>query len=295
MAQFEGGQYKVQLKSPDGKTTETVALEDLTNIQKEQFRASMDMAKDVDGMDEKDIAYKSMTFLEMIAGAEISSEVALKTGLSKDLQKLSDNAIEMTRDSSIVLSSVMKSIGGSLSIFASTLITGEDDMNKVMGDFSAVWAKTTTLIEESELGKWFQEATAPGDGGVNTTINNPNVNTSFEEVDDHFYSGRATVIPANPAHKSFVTSEIDNMYVTPGDLGKGDLFSDVIGGGGGTNKQEVTVKVDVSGTLDAFGIKPSDIVNDLQLMYRLKNELDVTEIAGKAAGGLLANPRTQLV
>jgi hypothetical protein len=69
MSQFENGQYSVKLKSPDGKTSETIALEDLTAIQKEQFRTSMEAQGAVDGLDEKDIAYKSMTLLEQIAGS----------------------------------------------------------------------------------------------------------------------------------------------------------------------------------------------------------------------------------
>jgi len=229
-----------------------------------------------------------MTFLELIAGAEVSSETALKVGLSKDLQKLSDNAIEMTRDSSIILSSVMESIGGSLSVFAATLISGEDDMDKVMGDFSDVWSETTKKIKESALGKWFEEATVSEDKGAD------GYQTGQENITikDHFYSGRATVIPANPAHERFVTSDFDNMYITPGDLGKGELFGAGGAGGGGTNKHEVTVKVDVSGTITPLGIKASDIVNDHQLMMALKNQLDLTDLTGKAVGGLLSTPQT---
>ena len=296
MAQFEDGQYKVQLKNPDTKSMDTIALEDLTNAQKEQFRASMAGQEAVDGMDEKDIAYKSMTFLEQIANAEVSSEVALKTGLSTDLQALSDNAIEMTRDTSKVFSGVMGDVGEAFSLLGKTLITGEEDMDKVMEDFTGIWAETTEMITNSELGKWFDEVISPDDAGGNEKASFQNLIPGYNEgaktipVKDHFYSGRATVIPTNPQHESFVTSEFDNMYVTPGELGKGDLF-----GGGGTNKQEVTVKVDVSGTLDALGIKASDLVNDHQLMMILKNQLDLTDITGKAAGGLLTAPKTTLV
>ena len=109
----------------------------------------------VDGMDEKDIAYKSMTFLEQIAGAEVSSEVALKTGLSTELQALSDNSIQTTREISKSFSKVMGDVGETFSLIGKTLITGEEDMDKVMEDFTKIWSETSDKIQKSELGKWF--------------------------------------------------------------------------------------------------------------------------------------------
>tara|TARA_R110002051_G_scaffold280554_1_gene342157 strand:+ start:1657 stop:3939 length:2283 start_codon:yes stop_codon:yes gene_type:complete len=295
MAQFENGQYVVDVKN-DQDEINTVALEDLTTTQKALLKKSMSEKGDIDGLDEKDIAYKSMTFLEQIAAAEASSEVAFKTGLSTDLQDLSDNSIQMTRDISKEFSRVTGDIGETLSLLGKTIITGEEDMDKVMKDFTTIWAETSDKIQKSELGKWFGEVISPDDAGGDGKQKFVNSYETYggdgpsTKVKDHFYSGRATVIPSNPAHERFVTSEFDNMYITPGELGKGEL-----GGGGGTNKQEVTVKVDISGTLDAFGIKASDIVNDHQLMMTLKNQLDLTDITGKAAVGLLTQPKTALV
>jgi len=282
MAQFEGGQYKVQLKSPDGKSSETIALEDLTDIQKEQFRKSMKGQEAVDGMDEKDIAYKSMTFLEQIAGAEVSSEVALKTGLSTDLQALSDNTIQMTRDTSEVFSKVMGDVGETFSLIGKTLITGEENMETVMADFTEIWSETSERIQNSELGKWFDNVIAPDDvegGGKEYTNFKDGRGTVPKEKQDAFYSGRATVIPENPAHESFVTQDFDNMYVTSEELGKGELF----GGSGGANKHDINVKVSIDGTLTALGIKASDLINDHQLMMNLKNQLDLTDVTGKAS------------
>jgi len=293
MAQFEGGQYKVQLKNPDTKSIDTIALEDLTDIQKEQFRASMKAKGAIDGMDEKDIAYKSMTFLQQIAGAEKSGEVALNKGISRDLQDLNDNAINMTRDTSEVFSTVMESVGSTFAVIGKTLVTGEEDMDKVMNEFSDVWSKTTTLITDSKLGQWFGEAGKTIEAGatVETFINNEDGSTSkVPEVKDHFYSGRATVIPSNPAHESFVTKDYDNMYITPGDLGKGELFGGGGGGGtGGGGKYDINVNVVVGGTLQTLGFKPSDIIDDHQFLMNLKSRLDLTSMTGKAVDGVLTN------
>ena len=288
MAQFENGQYKVQLKSPDGKTSETIALEDLTAIQKEQFRTSMEAQGAVDGLDEKDIAYKSMTLLEQIAGVEVSTEVALKTGMSSELQDLSDNSIKMTRDASKVLSEVMKSVGGTLSVVAKTIVTGEENMDKVLGDFAAVWSKTSDQIQESGLGKWFNEAVAPG-GDTTFNADNDGGGTTYNipTEKDAFTSGAALIIPKDQSQTPYMTSSFDNTYTTP-DLGYGEIGNSMPSEGK-TNKHEVSVNVTVNGMLKSLGFKSSDIINDHQLMMALKKQLDITDLTGKAVGGVLTS------
>jgi hypothetical protein len=288
MSQFENGQYSVKLKSPDGKTSETIALEDLTAIQKEQFRTSMEAQGAVDGLDEKDIAYKSMTLLEQIAGVEVSTEVALKTGMSSELQDLSDNSIKMTRDASKVLSEVMKSVGGTLSVVAKTIVTGEENMDKVLGDFAAVWSKTSDQIQESGLGKWFNEAVAPG-GDTTFNADNDGGGTTYNipTEKDAFTSGAALIIPKDQSQTPYMTSSFDNTYTTP-DLGYGEIGNSMPSEGK-TNKHDINVNIVVGGTLQTLGFKPSDLINDHQLMMSLKHQLDLTSMTGKAVEGVLAS------
>jgi hypothetical protein len=288
MSQFENGQYSVKLKSPDGKTSETIALEDLTAIQKEQFRTSMEAQGAVDGLDEKDIAYKSMTLLEQIAGVEVSTEVALKTGMSSELQDLSDNSIKMTRDASKVLSEVMKSVGGTLSVVAKTIVTGEENMDKVLGDFAAVWSKTSDQIQESGLGKWFNEAVVPG-GDTTFNADNDGGGTTYNipTEKDAFTSGAALIIPKDQSQTPYMTSSFDNTYTTP-DLGYGEIGNSMPSEGK-TNKHDINVNIVVGGTLQTLGFKPSDLINDHQLMMSLKHQLDLTSMTGKAVEGVLAS------
>ena len=84
-----------------------------------------------------------------------------------------------------------------------------------------------------------------------------------------------------------MTSSFDNTYTTP-DLGYGEIGNSM-SSEGKTNKHEVSVNVTVNGMLKSLGFKSSDIINDHQLMMALKKQLDITDLTGKAVGGVLTS------
>jgi hypothetical protein len=159
--------------------------------------------------------------------------------MSSELQDLSDNSIKMTRDASKVLSEVMKSVGGTLSVVAKTIVTGEENMDKVLGDFAAVWSKTSDQIQESGLGKWFNEAVAPG-GDTTFNADNDGGGTTYNipTEKDAFTSGAALIIPKDQSQTPYMTSSFDNTYTTP-DLGYGEIGNSMPSEGK-TNKHDIS-------------------------------------------------------
>tara|TARA_R110000851_G_scaffold48370_13_gene117045 strand:+ start:407 stop:2677 length:2271 start_codon:yes stop_codon:yes gene_type:complete len=293
MAQFENGQYKVQLKSPDGKTSETIALEDLTNEQKLQFEKSMkatnDANKAMDGMAEKDIMFQSMTYLQKIAGAAAATKQGYFKGLTKENQAISESeeynkVMDMLGTTG---AKVTEAVGATISQIGKTILTGEEDMTKVMDNFKTIWGEVSGEIKGSGLGKWFTDVAGLAPTSFNGDVNGTETSYNIPTEKDAFTSGAALIIPKDQSQTPYMTSSFDNTYTTP-DLGYGEIGNSM-SSEGKTNKHEVSVNVTVNGMLKSLGFKSSDIINDHQLMMALKKQLDITDLTGKAVGGVLTS------
>ena len=295
MSQFENGQYKVQLKSPDGLSTETIALENLTDIQKEQFRSSMEAQKKEDGakggMEEKDIMYQSMTYLQKIAGAAAATKQGYFKGLTKDHQAISESeeynkVMDMLGTTG---AKVTEAVGATISQIGKTILTGEEDMSKVMGNFTTIWSEVSGEIKGSGLGKWFTDVA----GLAETRFNKDSgggAGSKFEvpTAKDAITYGASLIIPKDSSQSPYMTESFDTTRTTATDFGYGEL-GNTMSSGGKTNKHEVTVKVEVNGILKSLGFTASDLINDHQLMMALKKQLDITDLTGKAVGGVLSS------
>ena len=118
-----------------------------------------------------------------------------------------------------------------------------------------------------------------------TTFNLTTYNIPTEK--DAFTSGAALIIPKDQSQTPYMTSSFDNTYTTP-DLGYGEIGNSMPSEGK-TNKHDINVNIVVGGTLQTLGFKPSDLINDHQLMMSLKHQLDLTSMTGKAVEGVLAS------